>query len=75
MLPGNFTTSSMAFKLTLNSKDGSELRVATGHMVEVIVYTVVGHLATAHMVEVIPGNFTDVDLLSTHGKIGDYMVK
>ena len=58
MLPGNFIASSMAFKLTLNSKDGSELCVAT-----------------AHMVEVIPRNFTDVDLLSTHGKIGDYMVK
>ena len=27
----------------LNSKDGSELRVATAHMVEVIAYTVVGH--------------------------------
>ena len=58
MIPGNFTTLGMAFKPTLNLKDGSELSVAT-----------------AHMVEVIPGNFTDVDLLRTHGKIGDYMVK
>ena len=58
MIPRNFTASSMAFKPILNSKDGSELRVATAHMVEVIL-----------------GNFTDVDLLSAHGKIGDYMVK